>query len=233
MKKENTLFIIQQTEKGHDLPITDGDLDRLRSAQRHIEEVASQIPPLSQEQIHALVSSGRLPQFQLRRQADRYLLILAILLLALAASIMCHTAPAGITPLNVTVLILAVADAWVALRAACSLWLMWQTLRLRHRPYRMSCYADRLSRLSRHRRRWLGFVLRNSYATTSDHQSHRMDFLTPRIPSYAIAACLFLLIALNTDKAFATTRNYVKITTTSDKSDMAICDNVNKCLDQL
>ncbi len=234
MKKEKeSLGFVQQEERGHDRPVTDGNINRLRSAQRLMDDVASRIPPFSPEQIRSVVEGDRLPQFQLRRQADRHLLVFCLFVLALAASLLWHTAPAGLSPLNVAVLILAVADAVVALRAVRSLWLMRQTLRLRHRPYRMARYADRLGRLSRRRRRWLGFVLAGSYNSVSDNNHRRQEFFSLRLPSYSIAACLFLLIALNADKAFAATRDYAKVTTTSEKTDSAICDTVNNIMAQL
>lgn len=234
MKKEKeSLEFVQQEERGHDRPITDDDIRRLRSAQRLMEEVASRIPPFSPEQIRSVVESDRLPQFQLRRQADRYLLVFCLFVLALAASLLWHTAPAGLTLLNVAVIILAVADAVVALRAARSLWFMRQTLRLRHRPYRMARYADRLSRLSRRRSRWLGFVLAGSYNSVSEKDHRWQEFFSLRLPSYSIAVCLFLLIALNADKDFAATRDFVKVTTTSEKTDDAICDTINNTIEQL
>lgn len=257
MKKEKeSLGFVQQEERGHNSPITDSDIHRLHSAQRLMDDVASRIPPFSTEQIHLVVEGDRLPQFQLRRQADRYLLIFCLFVLALAASLLWHTAPTGATPLNVTVLILAVADAVVALRAVRSLWLMRQTLRLRHRPYRMASYADRLGRLSRRRRRWLGFVLAGSYNSVtygdvfssrdksklfssrlienvSDNNHRRQEFFTLRLPSYSITACLFLLIALNADRAFAATRDYVKVTTTTEHTATAICDTVDNIIQQL
>lgn len=208
-------------------------IQRLKSVNEKIQELASQIPPLSPEQIHALVESSRLSQFQLRRRADRYLLALCLSLLALAASILWHTSSAGFSPLNVVVIVLSVAVLWVALRAAYSLWLMRQTMRLRHHPYRMARYSDRLSRLSRHRRLWLRFVLRGTYATSSDRDYNRSEFISLRLPTYSIAACLLLLIAMNADKAFATTHYYAKVTTTSDKTDRAICDTVKILIAQL
>lgn len=195
MKERKSLGFVQQEERGDERPITDGDVNRLRSAQRLMDEVASRIPPLSPEQIHSVVESDRLPQFQLRRQADRWLLTFCLFVLALAASLLWHTAPAGSTPLNIAVLILAVVDAVVALRAARSLWLMRQTLRLRHRPYRMSRYADRLNRLSRRRRLWLDFILRGSKAPASAESTHRFVFATQRIPSYAIGMICIALLA--------------------------------------
>jgi len=244
MKKEKeSLGFVQQEERGHNSPITDSDIHRLHSAQRLMDDVASRIPPFSTEQIHSVVEGDRLPQFQLRRQADRYLLIFCLFVLALAASLLWHTAPTGATPLNVTVLILAVADAVVALRAVRSLWLMRQTLRIRHRPYRMARFADRLGRLSRRRRRWLGFVLAGSYNSVTTHvdPSTRstgactswQEFFSLRLPSYSIAACLFLLIALNADKAFAATRDYVNVSTTTDQTAAAICDTVGNIIQQL
>lgn len=234
MKKEKKqLDFVQQEERGHDSPITDGDIHRLRSAQRLMDEVASRIPPFSPEQIRSVVEGDRLPQFQLRRQTDRYLLIFCLFVLALAASLLWHTAPAGLSPLNVTVVLLAVADAVVALRAAYSLWLMRQTLRLRHRPYRMARYADCLSRLSRRRSRWLGFVLRKSYNSVSEKDHRWQEFFSLRLPSYSIAACLFLLIALNADKAFAATHDYVNVTTTTEHTATAICDTVGNIIQQL
>ena len=224
--------------------------NRLRTAQGLMDDVASRIPPLSPEQVHTLLDGDRLPQYQLRRQADRYLLIFCLLVLALAASVLWHTAPFGYWPLafghwqwaansqifnsqfsilNSLVILLAVADCWVAWRAARSLWLMWQMRRHRRHPYRMSRYADRLSRLSRRRRWWLGLVLPRS--ANSHFSIFNSQF--PRLPSYSIAACIFLLIVLNADKAFATTRDYVKVTTTSGKSDSAICDTVNKTIEHL
>ena len=242
-KEEKQLDFVQQEERGHDRPVTDGDISRLRSAQRLMDDVASRIPPFSTEQIHSVVEGDRLSQFQLRRRCDRYLLIFCLFVLALAASLLWHTAPTGATPLNVAVLILAVADAVIALRAARSLWLMRQTLRLRHRPYRMARYADRLGRLSRRRRRWLGLVLAGSYNSVSTHvdPSTRstgactswQEFFSLRLPSYSIAACLFLLIALNADKAFAATRDYVKVTTTTEHTAIAICDTINNTIERL
>lgn len=242
-KENNTLGFVQQEEKGHNRPITDDDIRRLRSAQRLMDDVASRIPPFSPEQIRSVVESGRLSQFQLRRQADRYLLVFCLFVLALAASLLWHTAPAGLTPLNVAVLIPAVADAVVAFRAARSLWFMRQTLRLRHSPYRMARYADCLSRLSRRRRRWLGFVLAGSYNSVATHVdpstrstgacTSRQEFFSLRLPSYSIAVCLFLLIALNADKTFAATRDYVNVTTTTEHTVTAICDTVGNIIQQL
>jgi hypothetical protein len=218
---------------------------RMRSAQRLMDEVASRIPPFSPEQIHALVEGDNIPQFQLRRRCDRYLLIFCLLLLALAASILWHTDTSALRApqVLVPVAILSVADLWVALRAARSLWLMRQTLRLRPYPYRMSRYADRLGRLSRRRRRWLGFVLAGSYNSVTTHVdpstrstgacTSRREFFSLRLPSYSIAACIFLLIVLNADKAFAATRDFVKVTTTSEKTDDAICDTINNTIEQL
>ena len=234
MKKEKeSLDFVQQEERGHDSPITDSDIHRLHSAQRLMDDVASWIPPFSPEQIRSVVEGDRLPQFQLRRQADRYLLVFCLFVLALAASLLWHTAPTGATPLNVAVLILAVADAVVALRAVRSLWLMRQPLRLRHRPYRMAGYAARLGRLSRRRRRWLGFVLAGSCNSVSDNNHRRQEFFSLRLPSYSIAACLFLLIALNADRAFAATRDYVNVTITTDQTATAICDTVGNIIQQL
>ena len=234
MKKEKeSLGFVQQEERGYNSPITDSDIHRLHSAQRLMDDVASRIPPFSPEQIRSVVEGDRLPQFQLRRQADRYLLVFCLFVLALAASLLWHTAPAGLSPLNVAVLILAVADAVVALRAVRSLWLMRQTLRLRHRPYRMARYADRLGRLSRRRRRWLGFVLAGSCNSVSDNNHRWQEFFSLRLPSYSIAVCLFLLIALNADKAFAATRDYVKVTTTTEHTATAICDTVDNIIQQL
>ena len=231
---------------------------RMRSAQRLMDEVASRIPPFSPEQIHALVEGDNIPQFQLRRRCDRYLLIFCLLLLALAASILWHTDTSALRApqVLVPVAILSVADLWVALRAARSLWLMKQTLRLRPYPYRMSRYADRLNRLSCHRRRWIGFVLAGSYNSVtygdvfsprdksklsssrlvenvSDKDYRRREFFSLRLPSYSIAACIFLLIVLNADKAFAATRDFVKVPTTSEKTDDAICDTINNTIEQL
>lgn len=228
---------IQKEERMFDRPVLDVDINRLRSAQRLMDELALRIPPLSSEQIHALVESDRLPQYQLRRQADRYLLVFSLLVLALAASVLWHTAPSifnsHFSILNTLVVILSVADLGVALRAARSLWLMRRTLRLRHYPYRMSRYADRLSRLSRRRRLWLRLVLRNSYNSVSDKDYHRFELIALRLRSYSIAACLFLLIAMNADKKFATTRDFVKVTTTAEKSDTEICNNINNTLERL
>lgn len=206
---------------------------RLRDADQRMMELASHIPTFTPEQIHTLISSRRMSQFELRRQADRYLLVFCLFVLALAASLLWHTAPAGPSPLNVAVLVLAVADAVVALRAARGLWLMRQTLRLRHRPYRMARYADRLSRLSRRRRRWLGFVLAGSYNSVSEKDHRWLEFFSLRLPSYSIAACLFMLIALNADKAFAATRDYVNVTTTTAQTTTAICDTVDNIIQQL
>ena len=206
-------------------------IQRLKSVNEKIQELASQIPPLSPERIHALVESNRLSQFQLRRRADRYLLALCLCLLALAASILWHTSSAGASPLNIAILVLAIADLFVAIRAAFSLWLMRQTVRLRHRPYRMARYADLLNRLSKRRHLWLRFVLRGSYGDESAADSRRLELVSLRIPSYSIAACLLLLVALNADKAYAAaTTNRTDVFTTSGKSDEAICDTVKKII---
>lgn len=232
IEKSNSLSDVDTMETTESASLNEA-VCRLRSVQEQLQEVASQIPPLSPERIHALVESNRLSQFQLRRRADRYLLALCLCLLTLAASILWHTASAGFSTLNVAVLTLSFADILVALRAACSLWLMRQVERLRFHSYRMARYSDRLSRLSRHRRLWLRFVLRGSYATSSDSDYRRSEFFSLRLPSYSIAACLLLLIALNADKVFATTHYYAKVTTTSDRADMAICDSVKVLIAQL
>lgn len=203
---------------------------RLLAAQQQMDTDASRIPPLSPQEIHDLIGSGRLSQFQLRRQADRHLLVLGLCLLALAASILRHTAPAGATPLNAAILLLSVAVLFVTLRAARSLWLMRLTLRHRSQPYRMACYADRLGRLSHRRRRWLNRVLRSNEAGAS---SSRFEMLFPRIPSYALATLLFLLIAVNACETFASSRAYINVTTNTEQTASAVCDSVNNIIKQL
>lgn len=210
-----------------------GLIHTLRAAQGQMDEYASQIPPFTTGQVHALVGEYRLSQFQLRRRCDSYLLAFCLSLLALAASVLWHTAPAGITPLNVAVVIMSVAVATAALRAACSLWLMRRSRRLRSYPYRMAHNADRLARLSRRRRLWIGFVLRNASDTATDRGCRRSELVSLRIPSYSIAACLLLFIAINSDKAFAATRNHAKVTTTTEKTDTAICGTVNNIMAML
>lgn len=226
----------QQVESGleqaHGMMDAAVEFRRLRNAQERIEEMASQIPPLSASQVHDLIGGRRLSQFQLRRQCDRYLLFFCLSFLALVATILWMTATVGVTPLNVSLLVLVVVDCWVALRAALSLCLMRQTRRLRHRPYRMSRYADRLRRLSRRRRLWLGFILRYSSDTVSDKGFRRLELVSLRIPSYSIAACLLLLVALDASKAFAVTHDFVNVTTTSAKTDQAICQNVHNLIAQ-
>lgn len=237
MKRKVKIFNLPQ-QRGSGPEQTCGGMDatvelrRLRNAQERIEEIASQIPPLSAGQVHDIIGGRRQTQFQLRRQCDRYLLLFCLSFLALVATILWLTAPAGVVPLNVALLVLVVVDCWVALRAAQSLWLMRQTQRHRHSPYRMSRYADRLSRLSRRRRLWLGFILRNSYDTSSDKRFRRLELVCLRIPSYAIAACLLLLVALNASKVVAVTHDFVNVTTTSDKTDQAICQNVQNLIAQ-
>lgn len=206
---------------------------RLRNAAHHIDEAAGQIPPIPPERLHALMGGARPSQFQLLRQADRYLLILCLLVLALGASLLWNTAPVGVTPLGVAIVVLSLVVGWVALRAARSLWLMWQTCRLRSQPYRMARYADRLSRLSRRRRWWLGIVLKGSHGTSSVGTHGRAEFFRLRLPSYSIAACLLLVVGLNSNKTFATTRDYVKVTTTTQCSDTSLCDTLSNIIQQL
>lgn len=206
---------------------------RLRNAAHHIDEAAGQIPPIPPERLHALMGGARPSQFQLLRQADRYLLILCLLVLALGASLLWHTAPVGVTPLGVAIVVLSLVVGWVALRAARSLWLMWQTCRLRSQPYRMARYADRLSRLSRRRRWWLGIVLRGSHSASSVGAHGRAEFFRLRLPSYSIAACLLLVVGLNSNKTFAATRDYVKVTTTTQCSDTSLCDTLSNIIQQL
>ena len=206
---------------------------RLRNAAHHIDEAAGQIPPIPPERLHALMGGARPSQFQLLRQADRYLLILCLLVLALGASLLWNTAPVGVTPLGVAIVVLSLVVGWVALRAARSLWLMWQTCRLRSQPYRMARYADRLSRLSRRRRWWLGLVLRGSHGASSVGAHGRAEFFRLRLPSYSIAACLLLVVGLNSNKTFAATRDYVNVTTTTQCSDTSLCDTLSNIIQQL
>ena len=203
---------------------------QLRNAYRRMQDFASRVPPLSAEQVHAVVASGRLSQFQLRRQADRYLLAVCLSFLVVAASILWRTAAAGLTPFNVAVLVLAIAVAWVALRAACSLWLMRQTLRLRRRPYRMSRYADRLNRLSHRRHLWLDFVLKGSYGNTPDYSHSRPMQFSVRIRSYTVAACLLLFVLGISSNALAAPRACLGITSTSSHSEQAICDTLESII---
>ncbi len=230
MNKEKKLLRKEEVVRGLDQ--TDDWARSLQQLEARQQDLADCIPPFSPERLHALIEGDRLSQFELRRQADRYLLIFCLLFLALVASVLLRTAPAGITPLNVALLVLGGMDAWVVLRAARSLWLMRQTLRLRHCPYRMSRYADRLNRLTRCRRWWLNLVLCGSKAPASVENTRRFVFATQRVPSYAIATLLLLLVTFNADEAFATTRTYVKVTTTSGVSDTAICDTLYHILEQ-
>lgn len=219
-------------------------LQRLRDADQRMMELASHIPTFTPEQIHTLISSRRMSQFELRRQADRYLLAFCLCFLALVASVLWYTAPAGITLLNIVLVAVAVADVWVAVRTAYSLWLMRQTLRLRPHPYRMSRYADRLNKLSHHRCRWLRFVLRDGGLTKANRQTIqavvqstplklRQSFIDLRTPSFSIAACLLLFVALDCNKVFAATHDYENVTTTTERTGNMVCDTVNSILAHL
>lgn len=219
-------------------------LQRLRDADQRMKELASHIPTFTPEQIHTLISSRRMSQFELRRQADRYLLAFCLCFLALVASVLWYTAPAGITLSNVVLVAVAVADVWVAVRAAYSLWLMQRSLRLRPHPYRMSRCADRLNRLSHRRRLWLRFVLRDGSLTKANRQTiqavlHstplklRQSFIDLRAPSFSIAACLLLFVALDCNKVFATTHDYENVTTTTERTGNMVCDTVNSILAHL
>ena len=191
------------------------------------------IPPYTIEQVHALVGGNRMSQFQFRRRCDRYLLALCLSVLAVLASILWHTAPAGATAFNIVLIALAVADLWVAQRAARSLWLMRKTLILRSKPLLMTRYSYRLNRLSHRRRLWLDFILRGSYGTPSAANSRRSELVGLRIPSYSIAACFLLLLMLSADKAFAASPEYDRVTSTTSNADLAICDSVYFIIAQL
>lgn len=191
------------------------------------------IPPYTLEQIHALVGGNRMSQFQFRRRCDRYLLALCLSVLAVLASILWHTAPAGATAFNIVLIALAVADLWVAQRAARSLWLMRKTLILRSKPLLMTRYSYRLNRLSRRRRLWLDFILRGSYGTPSATNSRRSELVGLRIPSYSIAACFLLLLMLIADKAFAASPEYDRVTSSTSNAELAICDSVYFIIAQL
>lgn len=233
--EENRMTIVQG-ERVSDRLLAEADAleetAQLRSAYRRMQDFASRIPPLSAEQVHAVVASGRLSQFQFRRQADRYLLAVCLSFLAVAASILWRTAADGLTPFNVAVLVIAIAVAWVALRAAHSLWLMRQTLRLRHRPYRMSRYADRLNRLSRRRHLWLDFVLKDSYNNAPNYSHSRPMQFPVRIPSYTVAACLLLFVLGVSSNALAAPRACLGMTSTSSHSVQAICDTVGAIIER-
>lgn len=191
-----------------------------------------EVPQFTLEQIHALVGGNRLSQFEFRRRCDRYLLAFCLSFLALMASVLWHTAPAGATAFNIAVMALAVADVWVAQRAVRSLWLMRKTLRLRDNPCRMARYSVRLNRLSRRRRLWLDFILRGTYGTMSAANFRRCELVSLRIPSFSVAACLLLFIALNVDSAFAASPDYDRVTTTTSNDAYAICNTVIKIIEQ-
>ena len=199
------------------------DIGRLRNAWNQMQEVASQTSPIPAQQLHALIGKECLSQFQLRRHADRYLLTLCLLVLALSASILWHTASAGVSPTNVAVLVLVVADCRVACRAARSLWLMWQTHRLRFQPDRMSRYADRLSRLSYRRRWWLGLVLRDNGGLEQRCARYRRRVAVRR---YAVAACLFVGICFPY-ASLLVAPTYEQITTSGKGDIQHICNTVD------
>lgn len=68
---------------------------------------------------------------------------------------------------------------------------------------------------------------------TSAQDSPRIEIATLRISSYAIAVCLSLLIFVNSDKAFASTRTYANVTTNTEKTATAIYDSVNQTIMQI
>ncbi len=184
---------------------------------------------LTHNEIHRLISNPSPSQADTLRQADRYLLIFCLLVLALLASVLRHPLP---TVCMVLAVVLAVIMLWGASRAAVSLYYQWQMRRLRHHPYQMLRYSDRFHRLSRFRRRWLNFLLWPSQ-TAATHAPRRMDIATLRTPSYSIAACIFLLIAVNAGEAFASSRSYVNVTTNTSKTATVVCCSVNEIINHL
>lgn len=207
-------------------------LRHIRKWNESFREDAAFNPPFTHDEVHRLISSPRPSQADLLRQADAYLLTLCLLLLALESSILWHTLPLGHTVLNIATIVLGVISLWGAYRAALSLYYQWQMHRLCHHPYRMLRFSDRLHRLSHRRRWWINTVLWPNHATSAQ-DSPRIEIATLRISSYAIAVCLSLLIFVNSDKAFASTRTYANVTTNTEKTATAIYDSVNQTIMQI
>lgn len=208
-------------------------LQHIRKWNESFREDSAFNPPFTHDEIHRLISSPRPSQADLLRQADAYLLTLCLLLLALESSILWHTLPLGHTVLNIATIVLGVILLWGAYRAALSLYYQWQMHRLRHRPYRMLRYSDLLHRLSHRRRWWIDTVLRNSPNANLLNGSRRQERLAIRVPSYVAAACVLLILAIHTNAAFAATRTYSIVTTTSNQTAAALCHSVNKIIEQL
>lgn len=207
-------------------------LQHIRKWNESFREDAAFNPPFTHDEVHRLISSPRPSQADLLRQADAYLLTLCLLLLALESSILWHTLPLGHTVLNIATIVLGVISLWGAYRATLSLYYQWQMHRLRHRPYRMLRYSDLLRRLSHRRRWWIDTVLRNSPNASFLNDSCR-ERIALRIPSYATAACILLILAFHTNLAFASIHNYAKVTTTSNQTDEELCRSVKKIIEQL
>lgn len=208
-------------------------LQHIRKWNESFREDAAFNPPFTHDEVHRLISSPRPSQADLLHQADAYLLTLCLLLLALESSILWHTLPLGHTVLNIATIVLGVISLWGAYRAALSLYYQWQMHRLRHRPYRMLRYSDLLHRLSHRRRWWIDLVLRNSTNADPHHISRRQERLAIRVPSYVAAACVLLILAIHTNAAFAATRTYSIVTTTSNQTAAALCHSVIKIIEQL
>lgn len=234
-KKEKKLRRIHEKERELELLRREVDsLVQIRRIRQHYDrmtEAIENIPPLTHDQVHALISSSRLTQFELRRKADGLLLAFCLLLLALGTVALRGVAVSAAG--RVVLLVLAVADLWVALRAARSLWLLWLTHRLRFQPARMVRYAGRLARLFRRRRLWLGFILWGARNRSSEYNWFRTELRAVRIPSYAVAACMLLFFMFSSKDASAYNHDYDKVTTTTGETDKAICDTVNQMRAQL
>ena len=80
-------------------------IQRFRAADKRMQAASLRVPPLSDQQIHAIVSLDQPSQFQIRLRADCHLLILCLMALAVLASILLRTAPTGLTGLNVALLL--------------------------------------------------------------------------------------------------------------------------------
>lgn len=233
-KKGNTPTPSQKEESANNPAESDTAaapvIQRLRAADKRMQAASLRVPPLSDQQIHAIVSLDQPSQFQIRLRADCHLLILCLMALAVLASILLRTAPTGLTGLNVALLLFSLFLCWVALRAGCSLWLMQQTLRLRLHPYRMSRYSDWLARLSHRRRHWLQFVLSSNYSSYSPASYRRVELVSLRLPSYFIALCLLLFITFNTSQSFASSHHTTNVITNCHQNDTTICHTVDKLI---
>ena len=160
-----------------------------------LDKVIDEVDDYSDDEILAIIRSGRKSQFDRRRTATRWTVAIALALL-IASMLVLWKLP-WLSPMSWIAIVIGFLSLWVSIIGGYDLYLFRMIHRYRYNPDKTELFASRLNRRTERRNRLLRFVVSNPQPVKAQpHTAPTVTIQWSRLAGIAAAFLLFLTVAI-------------------------------------